>query len=197
MAATATARRAAPGSDPGMPATSAAEISGVEKAAVLMVSLGTQRSAEVFKHLTRDEVKKLVAGMMALHHVDPDTRAGVLRDFARARAVVTVPAEEPKNFAASLLESTIRAEAVTASYEDLAVLDAAAMREVLARVDRREFCIALKGADDRVKNGVFGNMTLSQANQLKRELEDLGPVKLREIEQSQANIASIIREVKR
>ena len=58
------------------------EIKGRKKAAVLLVSLGPDRAAEVFKHLRDDEIETLSLEMAKLHRVDPLTQATVLEELA-------------------------------------------------------------------------------------------------------------------
>ncbi|HUA70227.1 MAG TPA: flagellar motor switch protein FliG, partial [Solirubrobacteraceae bacterium] len=59
-----------------------AEIKGRKKAAVLLVSLGPDRAAEVFKHLRDDEIETLSLEMAKLQRVDPFTQATVLEELA-------------------------------------------------------------------------------------------------------------------
>lgn len=175
-----------------MPGAVANEMSGIEKAAVLMVSLGTAKSAEVFKHLDREQIKKLSAGIIALKHVDADTKATVLEEFARARALAARDLAPTRNYAAELVDSAIVVEQTPASFDDLAKLDGPAMEAVLAAVDHRTMCLALKAAGNDVKQAVFSNLTTLEAESLKREIEQIGAVKLRDIEEAQDRVAAIV-----
>ncbi len=58
------------------------DIKGRKKAAVLLVSLGPDRAAEVFKHLRDDEIETLSLEMAKLQRVDPFTQATVLEELA-------------------------------------------------------------------------------------------------------------------
>ena len=58
------------------------EIKGRKKAAVLLVSLGPDRAAEVFKHLRDEEIETLSLEMAKLQRVDPLTQATVLEELA-------------------------------------------------------------------------------------------------------------------
>jgi len=175
-----------------MPAIVANDMSGIEKAAVLMVSLGTAKSAEVFKHLDRDQIKKLSAGIIALRHVDPDVRASVLEEFSRAKALAARQPEPTRNFAAELMDSVLKVEQTPASFDDLAGLGGPAMEAVLEAVDHRTMCLALKAAGKDVKEAVFASLTSAAAESLKQEIEEMGAVKLREIEDAQERIAEVI-----
>lgn len=175
-----------------MPGTMVAEMSGIEKAAVLMVSLGTAKSAEVFKHLDRAEIKKLSAGIIALRQVDPETKATVLEEFAHARKLAAREIVPKRNFAAELMESVFEVEQIPASFEDLASLDGPTIEAVLEAIDHRTMCLALKAAGKDVKEAVFSNLTTLEAESLRTEIEQIGAVKLREIEDAQDRVADII-----
>jgi flagellar motor switch protein FliG len=66
----------------GPPARRTANLNGRKKAAVLLVSLGPERAAEVFKHLRDEEIETLSLEMAKLHRVDPATTGVVLEEFA-------------------------------------------------------------------------------------------------------------------
>lgn len=68
---TAVARTPRPGG------SAAANLSGRQKAAVLLISLGTERAANILKHLSEREVESLSAEMAALWRVRPETSAAV------------------------------------------------------------------------------------------------------------------------
>jgi flagellar motor switch protein FliG len=59
-----------------------AAVKGRRKAAVLLVSLGTERAAQVFKHLRDDEIESLSLEMARLQRVDPGTSESVLEELA-------------------------------------------------------------------------------------------------------------------
>ena len=62
-------------------AASASGLSGRQKAAVLLISLGAERAANVLKHLGEREVESLSAEMAALWRVRPETSAAVMREI--------------------------------------------------------------------------------------------------------------------
>ena len=77
-----TAAPAAPAGAAQPPAKRKLEIKGRKKAAVLLVSLGPDRAAEVFKHLRDDEIETLSLEMAKLQRVDAFTQATVLEELA-------------------------------------------------------------------------------------------------------------------
>jgi flagellar motor switch protein FliG len=64
------------------PAIKRPQLAGRKKAAVLLVSLGPDRAAEVFKHLRDEEIESLSLEMAKLQRVDPLTTATVLEELA-------------------------------------------------------------------------------------------------------------------
>ncbi|MHB0912670.1 MAG: FliG C-terminal domain-containing protein [Armatimonadota bacterium] len=62
------------------------ELSGLEKASMLLASLGASTSAQVFKHLSEQEIEKLSGGIVGIREVDPGLRESILVDFERSRS---------------------------------------------------------------------------------------------------------------
>ena len=59
----------------------AQRLSGKEKAAVLMVSLGPELSASIFKHLKENEIEDLTLAIAGLKRVQPELRDEVMEEF--------------------------------------------------------------------------------------------------------------------
>ena len=59
----------------------ASDISGVQKAAILLISLGPERSANIFKHLKEEEIETLTLEIANTHSVSPTTKDLVLDEF--------------------------------------------------------------------------------------------------------------------
>ena len=62
-------------------ASDLATLSGRQKAAILMISLGPEISSQIFKHLSEDEIEQLTLEIASLRKVDVDTRGEVLEEF--------------------------------------------------------------------------------------------------------------------
>jgi flagellar motor switch protein FliG len=80
-------------------------------------------------------------------------------------------------------------------FDDIINIQNQDIQKILKEVDRKDLALALKIADDRVKNKIFGNMSERASNLMKEELEFMGPVKLKEVEQAQARIIDVIKEL--
>lgn len=78
-------------------------------------------------------------------------------------------------------------------FEDIVLLDNRSVQRVLREVDSKELGLALKVATEEVKEVVFRNMSERASGLLKEELEFMGPVRLKDVEESQLKIVEVIR----
>ncbi len=80
-------------------------------------------------------------------------------------------------------------------FEDILKLDDRSIQLVLREVDTRDLAVALKGASDEVKEKIFKNMSKRAAQILKDELEFMGPVRVKDVEEAQQKIINVIRRL--
>ncbi|MCW5939129.1 MAG: flagellar motor switch protein FliG [Fimbriimonadaceae bacterium] len=80
-------------------------------------------------------------------------------------------------------------------FEDIVQLDDRAVQSVLKEVDARELAVALKGVPAEVQEKVFKNMSERAVNMLKEDMEFMGPVKLRAVEEAQQKVVASIRRL--
>ena len=64
-----------------MPTSTASELTGREKAAILLITIGPEKSAQVFKHLKEEEIEALTLEIANISAVMPETREDVLNEF--------------------------------------------------------------------------------------------------------------------
>ena len=57
------------------------DINGVQKAAILMICLGPEKSANVFKHLKEDEIEQLTLEIANTRSVSPSVKEAVMDEF--------------------------------------------------------------------------------------------------------------------
>lgn len=81
------------------------------------------------------------------------------------------------------------------TFDDLIVLDDKSLRKVLKEIDGKELAIALKGASEEIKNQIFGNISTRAAQDLKDEMDMMGPVRIKNVEESQQRICAILRKL--
>lgn len=80
-------------------------------------------------------------------------------------------------------------------FEDLVLLDNRAMQQVLKEVDAKELAIALRGASEAVREMVFSNMSSRAAEIIKEDMEYMGPIRVKQVEESQQRIVAIVRRL--
>lgn len=80
-------------------------------------------------------------------------------------------------------------------FEDIVVLSDRAVQLVLRQVENHDVALALKTASDEVENIIYKNMSDRAADMLKEDIEYMGPVRLREVEDAQQRIVNVIREL--
>ena len=80
-------------------------------------------------------------------------------------------------------------------FEDIVMLDDRAIQKVLREVDTSELAKALKAVDSEVQDKIFRNMSKRAAGLLKDDMEYMGPIRMKDVEESQQKIVSIIRKL--
>jgi len=80
-------------------------------------------------------------------------------------------------------------------FEDIVLLDDRAIQKVLREVDTAELAKALRGVEAEVQDKIFRNMSKRAAALLKEEMEYMGPVRLKDVEETQQKIVAIIRKL--
>jgi flagellar motor switch protein FliG len=80
-------------------------------------------------------------------------------------------------------------------FEDLVLVNDRGFQKLLRKVETVELAIALKAASEEVKEKVFRNMSERAGEMLIEEMESLGPIRMKEVLDSQQNITNIIQEM--
>ena len=80
-------------------------------------------------------------------------------------------------------------------FEDLIHLDDRSIRALLKEISNDELILALKTASDALKEKIFGNLSKRAAEMLKEDMEVMGPVKVKEVEQAQRSIIKTARRL--
>ena len=80
-------------------------------------------------------------------------------------------------------------------FEDIVILDDRAIQRVIREVENDDLRLALKVASEEVKDVVFNNMSQRMAETFREEMEYMGPVRLRDVEEAQMRIVAVIRRL--
>ncbi len=86
------------------------EIKGVQKAAILLITLGPEKSASIFKHLKEDEIEELTLEIANTRSVSPQTKEDVLNEFYEVCLAQQYIAEGGIGYAKELLEKALGEE---------------------------------------------------------------------------------------
>jgi flagellar motor switch protein FliG len=80
-------------------------------------------------------------------------------------------------------------------FEDILTLDSRSIQRFLREVDNSQLAIALKGATEEVQKIIFANMSKRMAEMIKEDIEYMGPVRLKDVEDAQQKIVNAIRKL--
>ncbi len=81
------------------------------------------------------------------------------------------------------------------TFDDLLLIDSAAMKEVVGKIDRKLLVVALKGTSDQMKSQFLQCMSMRGAEMLKEDMEAAGPVRIRDVETAQQQILAVVRQL--
>ena len=80
-------------------------------------------------------------------------------------------------------------------FEDILLLDDRAIQRVLRDVENNDLAIALKGSNEEVQNAIFSNLSKRLAVMIKEDMEFMGPVRMKDVEEAQQKIVNVIRKL--
>ena len=80
-------------------------------------------------------------------------------------------------------------------FEDILSLDDKSIQRVLREVDNNELAVALKSANEEVQTVIFNNLSKRLAAMIKEDMDFMGPVRLKDVEEAQQKIVNIIRKL--
>lgn len=92
-------------------------------------------------------------------------------------------------------ESAERIRALMFTFEDLLKLDPGGVQTLLRNVDKNKLAIAMKGASESLRDLFFTNMSERAAKILKEDIEAMGPVRLRDVDDAQMEIVNLAKDL--
>jgi len=176
------------------------------KAALILSGLGHQVQADVAKRIaTMDrtspdilrEVERVLERKLSTLASEDYTSAGgidsiveVLNNVDRGTEKIIIEALEEED--PELAEEIKKRMFI---FEDIVLLDDRSIQKVLREVDTQDLAKALKGVDTEVQEKIFRNMSKRAATLLREDMDFMGPIRLRDVEESQQKIVNIIRKL--
>jgi flagellar motor switch protein FliG len=92
-------------------------------------------------------------------------------------------------------EAAERIRALMFVFEDLAKLDPGGVQTLLRSVEKDQLALALKGASDSLREMFFSNMSERAAKIMREDMETMGPVRLRDVDQAQMAIVQVAKDL--
>lgn len=80
-------------------------------------------------------------------------------------------------------------------FDDIVMVTDAGIQRTLKEIDNKDLSLALKAANEDVKNKIFTNMSNRAAEMIREDMEYMGPVRLRDVEGAQSRIVEVIRRL--
>ena len=120
----------------------------------------------------------------------PRTVAEILNRLGQnsTKATLSIIEQSDESLAATIKDMMF-------TFEDISKLDNTAAREVLKIVDKKDLMIALKGAGDELREKFMGNMSERARDAFLEEMQFLGAVKVKEVEEAQRKIVEEVQKL--
>lgn len=185
--------------------------------AVIMSKIRPEHAARVLSSLPEDFSLEVVARMLRMETVNRDIldkieqtlRTEFMSNLARTtrRDSHELMAEIFNNFDRntegrflSTLEernrdSAERIRALMFTFEDLNQLDPASVQTLLRKFDKDKLGLALKGASDTLRDKFFSNMSERAGKLLREDMESMGPVRLKDVDEAQMLMVNTAKEL--
>lgn len=92
-------------------------------------------------------------------------------------------------------DSAERIRSLMFTFEDLQKLDPTSIQTVIRAVDKDKLTLALKGSTDTLKDLFFSNMSERAGKIMKEDMEAMGPVRLKEVEEAQQYVVNLVKDL--
>ncbi len=175
-----------------------------EKAAAIINSLPEKLQSNVAMKIAEmdrtnpeilNEVEKIIENKFSSVVAQDFSQAGGVEVLADILNRTDRPSE--KRIMESLehkdIELAERVRELMFVFEDLVKLDDRSVQRVLREVETKDLALALKGANEDVKEKVFKNMSERASGMLKDDMEFMGPVRAKEVQEAQTAVVAIVR----
>ena len=173
-----------------------------QKASVILQNLPDEIQSDVARRIatmgrTSREVERVLEKKLSTLSSEDYTAAGGVESIVEILNLVDRSSEK------SIIESLEDQDPDLAEeikkrmfvFEDIVMLDDRSIQKVLREVNSEELAKALKIVDTEVQDKIFRNMSKRAASMLKEEMEYMGPTRLKDVEEAQQKIVSIIRHL--
>ncbi len=119
-----------------------------------------------------------------------EVMADIFNNFDRSTESKFMGLLEQKN-----VEAAERIRALMFTFEDLKKIDPSGFQALMRGVPKEKLAVAMKGASDTIKEMFFGAMSERAAKLLKEDMEVLGPVRLKDVDEAQMAIVAVAKDL--
>jgi flagellar motor switch protein FliG len=185
--------------------------------AVVLSKIRPDHAARVLPYLPEDFALEVVTRMLRMETVQKDIldkveqtlRAEFMSNLSRtnrrdshelmAEIFNNFDRQTEGRFLAALEErsrdSAEKIKALMFTFEDLAKLDPGSVQTLLRAIDKNKLGIALKGSSDTMRDLFFANMSERAAKILREDMELMGPVRLKDVDEAQTTMVNIAKDL--
>ncbi len=186
--------------------------------ALILAHLSASQAADLLSSLPEDLRAEVAIRMANLEEISPDIIKKIssvldqklqaigsysLEEYGGVKAVADLLNRMERKAAKIVLEQIESRNPELAAqirdlmfvFDDIIMIDDRGVAEILKRVDKKTLAIALKGANEELKNKFFRNMSQRAVEMLKEEMEYMGPVRVRDVEKAQHEIVEVVRQL--
>lgn len=177
-----------------------------QQAAMILSALPQERQAEVAKRIAMMDSTSPEVIAQVEQVLEQKLSATVTHDYTQAggiESIVAVLNGVDRGTERTILDSLEIQDPELAEeikkrmfvFEDIATLDNRSIQRVIRDVENADLQLSLKVSSEEVREVIFRNMSKRMADTFKEEMEFMGPVRLRDVEEAQSRIVAIIRRL--
>jgi flagellar motor switch protein FliG len=185
--------------------------------AVVLSKIRAEHAARVLPHLPEEFALEVITRMLRMESVQKEIldkveqtlRAEFMSNLSRtnrrdshelmAEIFNNFDRQTEGRFLAALeersRESAERIKALMFTFEDLGKLDPGSVQTLLRAVDKNKLAVALKGASDTLRDLFFANMSERAGKILREDMELMGPVRLKDVDEAQMTMVTIAKDL--
>ncbi|MBS4198953.1 flagellar motor switch protein FliG [Bacillus sp. FJAT-49732] len=186
--------------------------------ALILSYLDPEKAGQILSELPQDKQTDIAKRIAVMDRTSPEViseiesilerklSATVTQDYTQTggiEAVVDVlngvdRATEKTILDALEIEDPVLAEEIKKRmfvFEDIVTLDNRSIQRIIRECENEDLLLALKISSDEVKDVIYRNMSTRMVETIKEEMEYMGPVRLRDVEEAQTKIVGIIRRL--
>ena len=146
---------------------------------------------DILEDIERTMRNEFMSNLARTNRRDPhEAMAEIFNNLDRASETKFMTALEERS-----RDSAEKIKGLMFTFEDLGKLEGAAIQAILRVADKAKLPTALKGASQGIKDLFFGNMSERAGKLLKEDIATLGPVRLRDVEEAQASLVGVAKDL--